>query len=612
MKKVYVLLMLAFITIFVALIIKVQSANNSRPLVADFPRGALVFAQVSDLPKMLQSWNESELKERYLSSNNYEQLTSRHLATKLIERVSEFSFALEFDFSEQFFEELSDKQAAIALYDIGRIEFVFIVPLEEEKLLLSQLVSKGDKFEEIELKPGVSYYVMPFNVDRGRQGQRLAYALQDGRFILANNEQLMIRTLNNVTTKLSSQIIDRLSLDPTYQALIKKIKPHYATIWVAQEKLNQDWYFRNYWIMNNITDLKNIRAAIFDIELQEKEWREDRYFLTKSDSLTSEISVAEAQNLYNSVPKTLPYFNIEAVTSPEQISSSIHKYFFDNDIEPEKLNKSKRNYDYYVNTDETNDYYYGYYYGSSYDKEINDLIDSDSLEFTLKQSYYNREKVLESLKQVFEVAKARAIAKMQQPQAIEGMLFAEFHKAFIISLNNPDQFDSLAFEKVIAKLASDSTMIVGNSTSVSWKDINNDKRSRVLIMPMLGWQLCYTIKGNNLVLSNNLNLLKEIINNPTKTKKASKTSSNTLRNFTVVNFSSREQSFDNIFNKIQSDSINSYGQTHANSEVQDFFIGNIASLLDTVSPIETITITRDASPSYLHELISIKIKYTVN
>lgn len=610
MKKLRNLLIFALITIVLALIIKAQSANDTRPLAADFPRGALVFAQVNDLPKMLQSWNESKLKERYLSSNNYEQFLNRHLATKLIERVNEFGFALGFDFNDHFFQELSNQQAAIALYDIGRIEFVFIAPLDEEKYLLSQLVTLESELEKIELKPSVSYFAKTLEVDRGRQKQLLTFALLDGKFILANNEQLMIRTLNNVTAKVNSQTTDRLNADPNYQALIKKIKPHYATIWVAQEKLNQDWYFRNYWIMNNITDLKNIRAAIFDIELQDKEWREERYFLTKSNLTTNQISALETQNLYKLVPQNLPYFKIEAITSADQISKLIHNYMFDNDIEPEKSDNSRSNYrSYYVNTDDTYESYYDsyYLYGSNYEKEINDPIDADDLEVTPENSYYNRQTALDNLREIFSTSQAKALVKMQQPQAIEGALFAEFHKAFVINLGNPTQFNSLAFEKAIARLAADSTMIAGNSASLFWKD-SQDKRSRVLVMPMLGWQLSYTLKNNNLVFSNDSSLLKEISSNIAKPKKHSAITSKALTNLTVINFSNREQTFDNIFNKIQSSSINSYRQTHAGGEIQDFFVNNIASLLDTISPVETITITRDSSSNYLHELICLKLR----
>lgn len=614
MKKIRNLLVLALVTITIVFIIKVQSANNNRPLAGDFPRGALVFAQVNNLPEMLESWNQSELKERYLSSNNYEQFVGRHLATKISERLYEFSFALGFDFNEEFFKELSSKEAAIALYDIGRIEFVFIAPLDEEKYLLSKLVENQAGFEEIKLKSGLSYFVMPIEVDRGRQNQNFTFALQNGRIILTNSEQLMVRTLTNINSKFSSQTVDRLTSDPTYQALTKKITPHYATIWVAQEKLNQDWYFRNYWIMNNITDLKNIRAAIFDIDLQEKEWREERYFLTNSVLPSTKLSSLDTRYLYNQIPSSLPYFKIESASNSKELSKTIHAYLFDNDTEPIKTQKSKSKYANYVQT-EVDEYYNDYYSYDNYATEINDPLDAEDLETTPEQSFYNRKTAMENLKQVFDLAQARTVVKMQKPQAIEGALFAEFHKAFIISFENPSQFNKTAFENAIARLAADSTMIAGNSASISWQPAKN-KEARMLVMPMLGWQIAYTLKDNCLILSNSTELLKEILANPSKSVNknpfkvdiANSNNFNNLNDLVVINFSNREEAFDNIFNKIQSDSIDNFRQTHVNQGDQDFFVNNIASLLDAISDVEKIIITRDSQSNYLHEVIAIKIK----
>jgi hypothetical protein len=53
------------------------------------------------------------------------------------------------------------------------------------------------------------------------------------------------------------------------------------TVWVNQAHLNDDWYFKRYWAMRNAEGLKNIRAGIFDLELQKNRWVERREFLLK-------------------------------------------------------------------------------------------------------------------------------------------------------------------------------------------------------------------------------------------------------------------------------------------------------------------------------------------
>lgn len=604
----------AIIIIVTLLIINGYSARNVRSLAADFPRGALVFAQFNDLPTMLKSWNNSELKERYLSSTNYQQFTERHLGTKIAARFTELSQALGIEINDKFLDEISEKQAAIAIYDIGRLDMVFIAPLTTEKFLLSSLLANKSNFEENKLKSGAKYFVKEIEVDRERQTQRVSFALENGYFILTTNEQLMLRTLTNVNSKINSQSSDRLSTEPTYQNLVKKITPHYATIWVAQEKLNKDYYFRNYWIIKNLDELKNIQAAIFDIELKDKEWREERYFLTKSDVITKQIPSLEVQNINQLIPDNLPYLKIEAVNKQDKLSKVIHNYFFDNDLEPAKA-ANHHSYYYYGESAESepSDYYYDdyvdyYLYEYDFHKQINDPLDANDLESTPTTSYYNRVSVLEELDQVF--SNAKTIALLQQPEAIEGPLFAKFHKAIIVGLEDPTNFDQVAFETAVSKLASDSTMIAGNSNNLSWQNLQNGQ-AKVLVMPMLGWEICYQLKGQYLIISNDRNLIKKIEKNAGKKKKLESIASKLITNLTVINFSQKEQAFDNIFGKIQAEEIDDYQQTHATSDAsaEDFFTGNIASLLNTISPIEKVIITKDDSPGQFHELIRIKFAH---
>ena len=111
-----------------------QKSASAYPLAADLPRGALLYAQFSDLPALVKRWHESKLKERYLASTNFQQFQSRHLALKLVERWEELNNALGFPLDSLAVGEAAEHRAALAVYDIGRLEMVFIAPLDEGKL----------------------------------------------------------------------------------------------------------------------------------------------------------------------------------------------------------------------------------------------------------------------------------------------------------------------------------------------------------------------------------------------------------------------------------------------------------------------------------------------
>ena len=47
-----------------------RSSKNPYSLAGDLPRGALVYAQFQNLPELISSWEQSQLKERYLNSTS--------------------------------------------------------------------------------------------------------------------------------------------------------------------------------------------------------------------------------------------------------------------------------------------------------------------------------------------------------------------------------------------------------------------------------------------------------------------------------------------------------------------------------------------------------------
>ena len=151
-----------------------RSSKNAYSLAGDLPRGALVYAQFANLPEVLKQWDQSKLKERYLSSTNYQQLQHRHLALKLISRLEEFNNALGFPVDLATIGSSTDGAAAVAVYDIGQLDLLFVAPISEEKVALTRFFSSKDQFEETEAPDGTAYYRQEVDADAGRQKQVLA------------------------------------------------------------------------------------------------------------------------------------------------------------------------------------------------------------------------------------------------------------------------------------------------------------------------------------------------------------------------------------------------------------------------------------------------------
>src|SRR6185503_9830759 len=313
------------VLICVALIVYARSTRSSRnvySLAGDLPRGALVYAQFENLPELINLWEQSQLKERYLSSTNYQQLQHRHLAMKLISRWEEFNNALGFSLDLAAIGSSTDGTAAVAIYDIGQLDVLFVAPISEEKVALTQFFKSKDHFEEAETPDGTPYYSQTVEADRGRQKQVLAFATVNGRFLLGTNEKLFLRAIANIKSRATK---DSIADDPAFRTLSRKVKPHFATIWVDQSKLNADYYFKHYWLMQNVNDLKFIRAGMFDLERQESKWIERREFLMTVPAARSNsgLSDAELRQLNSRIPDDAPFVRLRSLVNSSNLSGKI-------------------------------------------------------------------------------------------------------------------------------------------------------------------------------------------------------------------------------------------------------------------------------------------------
>ena len=176
--------------------------------------------------------------------------------------------------------------------------------------------------------------------DRRRQKQVLAFAIVNGRFLLGTNEKLFLRALANINKRARN---DSIADDPAFKTLSRKVTPHFATIWVDQSKLNADYYFKHYWLMQNVAELKSIRAGIFDLEQQQSRWIERREFLTTApaERSSSGITAAELRQLYSRTPDDAPFVRLRSLANnPGLPGAIIRDTLFDSPVEQETSNRS--------------------------------------------------------------------------------------------------------------------------------------------------------------------------------------------------------------------------------------------------------------------------------
>ena len=602
---------LAFIG--VAFVVFGRTAHKPRGeygLANDLPRGAFVYAQFANLPALLEQWDHSKLKERYLNSTNYRQLQHRHLMLKLISRWEEFNSALGFQLDITTVTGATETKAAVAIYDIGQLDLVFIAPLSEEKIALTQFFTNKDQFEEMEAPGGMVYYRQSVEADHGRQKQILAFATLSGRFILSSNENLLLRTIANIDRQNSK---DTLAADPAFTSLSRKLKPHFLTVWVDQAKLNHDYYFKHYWLPENMDELKGIRAGMFDLEQQKGRWIERREFLSSGNDHPNNapISATELKRLYSLMPQDAPLVRVRALAgNPTLPAALLSDTLFDGPQDETREPgeswswQSYTSDDFYVEDDESSYDRYSYL-DYRYDSSIDDAYDARVTE----PQGPGGNPIANQLEHQFSIniqgalAPARPLAAVlaTRPHTSDGPLFVEFRKAAIIHLQSVGNLRRDLLEKAIALGAQGRLTVAGKGSEPAWENRKEGEHAwRQLHLPMLGWEVCYAISDGELIVANSAELLQGVLDSSSR-KRSLEIPVDGADDLTIVRLDQRKSAFDDIMKRLDNDAAQPQNNSQNISEA--FFSGNIGSLLDVASDLNRIEITRRTSSSGMHEEI---------
>jgi hypothetical protein len=625
-------LLAALVCIGVAInAVSAARAAKGFELASDFPRGAVVYAQFKDLPAAIKQWDESALKERYLKSVNYQKMWSRHLANKLFSRWEEFNDATGFSLDLSAFGAIADNRAAIAVYDIGRLDLVVIAPLSDAKFEATQFFQSKDNFEESEAPGGAIYYISDVEADKGRQKQQIGFAQLKGRFVLATSEKLLLRAIANIGANIGGQSKkDRMTDEPSFQTLSKTTTPHFMTVWVNQTQLNDDWYFKRYWAMRNAEDLKHLRAGIFDLELQNKRWVERREFLLdgRVPNPGAALSKQSLRQIERFIPADAPFAQIRAVGGAQKAAvEMIRDALFDGKTDAAK-GRRRWNWSRYSGSDfevadEDGDSYGGSRYSYLSDDYNVDVDDPDAsgergageIDDAAIRSK-GVEKFSAALGLALQTASPSVAAKIAEPHAVEGPLFAEFRRAAIIALENPPALERAALERAITGLAASRLMIAGAPASFEWSGRSaNGAEWREMRLPMLGRVVGYGLRGRCLIISNDTELLSSLMTG-VQSKRDVQTQSS-VHELTVIRLGARRTAFDQIFAKLDEPRIKAYWKERRGEEVKqlgpnepsmEFFSGEIAGLLDVAAPAEQIRIQRSYAGGRLREEVTAILK----
>jgi hypothetical protein len=265
-----------------------QAATAPQSLSQYAPASAVLYLEANDFAGLLSDWQRSPEKAQWITSANYEVFSRSRLFLRLKAAGGQFATAAGIPPDMNFLSQVAGTRTALALYDIGNLQFLYITRLPSAKSMETALWQTRAKFEP-RTAAGVTFYVR-----RDPESQKeVAFAVSGDYLLLATREDLMAGAL-----ELVSGSKDRTIRSEAWwsQSVAAAGEPGDLRMVLNLDKLVPSPYFRTYWVQQNITDLKQYSAAVSDLFRLPKEYQEERVLLRRPANASSRANPPSADS----------------------------------------------------------------------------------------------------------------------------------------------------------------------------------------------------------------------------------------------------------------------------------------------------------------------------
>jgi hypothetical protein len=293
-------------------------APDDRLLAGLMPQGALVYLEAKDLSGLLGEWNASPEKSAWVKSDNFEVLSRSRLLLRLEQAQSQFAAAAGVPPNYKFLSEVAGKQTALGIYNIGKLELLYVTRLPSSSGMKSALWQQRSKFEPRQ-SAGKQFFVRT----EPESGRVVAFAIDGDYLVLATREDLVAGAL----MLLAGQNLTTLDQQSWYTDAVKTAKETGdLRVVVHLSDVTKTPQFRSYWVQQNISELRQYESSISDLYRTGAEYREERALLLKPETapVNAEGTVA-AGELARIVPSDAGMFRSTANPSMDDVLAALEQ-----------------------------------------------------------------------------------------------------------------------------------------------------------------------------------------------------------------------------------------------------------------------------------------------
>ena len=264
------------------------------------PTGSILYLEGKNFSELVSDWNSSPQKRRWVQSDSYEVFSRSRLFLRLKAAGDQFAAAAGLPPNMDFLTQVAGEHSVLALYDIGKLQFLYITYLPSARSMQTALWQTRAKFEPRNAG-GVDFYLR-----RDPESQReVAFAVSGDYLILSTREDLMAGAL-----QLMAGRQDRTVESDAWFAQAASAAGNRGDLRMVLDlqSLVPNGYFRTYWVQQNITDLSQYSAAVSDLFRSPQQYREERILIRKKEAPTPSAQESSAADLLRFVPSDTGFY----------------------------------------------------------------------------------------------------------------------------------------------------------------------------------------------------------------------------------------------------------------------------------------------------------------
>ncbi|HEU5401654.1 MAG TPA: hypothetical protein VFU86_09880, partial [Terriglobales bacterium] len=294
-----------------------NAPGPEKDLASLMPQGAQVYLESKDLNGLLQEWNASAEKASWMKSDNYEVFSRSRLLLRLSQAQQQFAAAAGVPPDYKFLGEVAGRQSALAIYNIGKLELLYITRLPSATAMNSAIWQQRSKFEPRQ-SAGRPFFVRT----EAESGRVVAFAIDGDYLILGTREDLVAGALASLT----GQKMSTLDQEPWYVDAVKAAKETGdLRMLVHLSEVAKTPQFRSYWIQQNITEMRRYESSISDLYRSAGEYREERALLLKDATPVSSDGTQSVAELARLVPADAGVFKCVAGPSVDEVLNTLEQ-----------------------------------------------------------------------------------------------------------------------------------------------------------------------------------------------------------------------------------------------------------------------------------------------